>query len=489
MRHASTHATALTAFNAVTAFNPFIVVALLFLTGCPQDAEESGAFGSGTDAAGVVDSAGTDAPSGHKDAENTGTIADTGSKTAGDSGAGAVDAAKSPVDSSSATADSAGDQDAGTAVDAGPKHVVGSMFAAAIEAGDYHTCALHGTGFVSCWGDNSNGETGAKPGPTSVSTKPNPVQTVAGVTALSSKTKHTCALLGGGKVACWGHNFWGDLGIGVKGSQDVYIPQVIKGFKGVVKVSAGGDYTFTRKTDGSVWGWGKNVTGHLLDGTAGAALIPIKVGSATALPAVSDICSAANHVCAIRASDQTALCWGRGTDGQVGNGKTGSGNLVKVPTVVVKAPKASRIFCGYDHTCALTKAGQMWCWGRNSSSQLGNKSTNTAAEAVWSEQVGGVKQAALGTSHTCVVDNYGKVKCWGRNEYGQIGVGPGKGKTIKIVAIVPLPKKAVAVTAGRAHTCAALVDGSAWCWGRNHKSQLGDGTKTDSPSPVKVVVK
>lgn len=94
-----------------------------------------------------------------------------------------------------------------------------------------------------------------------------------------------------------------------------------------------------------------------------------------------------------------------------------------------------------------------------------------------------IVSVSAGNSHTCAVAVDGAVFCWGWNERGQCGRPPSE---IERPQRVPTTLRFTSLALGNAHTCGVTVDGEAYCWGWNWYGQLGDGTTTDSNSPVLV---
>jgi alpha-tubulin suppressor-like RCC1 family protein len=138
---------------------------------------------------------------------------------------------------------------------------------------------------------------------------------------------------------------------------------------------------------------------------------------------------------------------------------------------VIGAPVATGIF----HTCSLQPGGSVRCWGGNDSGQLGDGSN--ASSFTTTVAVTGLSNAvavAAGRKHTCALQSGGGLRCWGDNSTGQLGNGSLVNSTTS-VAVTGL-SDAIAVTAGEAHACALLPSGSVHCWGSNEFGQLGNGT-------------
>ncbi len=132
---------------------------------------------------------------------------------------------------------------------------------------------------------------------------------------------------------------------------------------------------------------------------------------------------------------------------------------------------------GGRHTCALIETGALKCWGQNQRGQLGDGTTADRVVPVnVAELSTGVMALAAGWQHSCALMLNGAIKCWGNNGNGQVGAG---NLLLKVTATdVPrISAPAVAVTAGREHTCALLADNAVRCWGDDQQGQLGKDTK------------
>ena len=260
----------------------------------------------------------------------------------------------------------------------------------AITAGYEHTCAVLSGGTVQCWGNNSYGKLGD--GTTTDSNVPVSVTGLTGVTAIAAGGTHTCALLSGGTVQCWGGNDYGQLGNGTNTGPETCnhpsldpsacstTPVPVTGLSDVTAISAGDGHTCALLTGGMVQCWGWNYHGELGNGTTNTSgchcsNVPVTV---TGLSGVTSI-SAADHTCALLTAG-TVQCWGYNFSGGLGNSQLAAriNTDSNVPVSVTGLTGVTAISAGIYYTCALLSGGKVQCWGGNVYGQLGNGTTNNS---------------------------------------------------------------------------------------------------------------
>lgn len=351
-----------------------------------------------------------------------------------------------------------------------------------ISGGYYHTCAVDTSGQAHCWGYNLNGRlgVGATSGPLLI---PTAVQHPTGVTfvQISAGGSHTCARTNAGQSYCWGYNADGRLGDGTTTQRNT--PVAVQHPSGVTftDISVGNGHSCAVALGGQAWCWGQNGDGQLGDSTTTTRAGPTAVKQPAGVT-FTTIRAGGHHTCAATSGGQV-YCWGRNTQGQLGDGTTTD----RVAPVAVTQPSGVSLLVlatGYLHSCGVTLAGQTWCWGRNAHGQLGDNSTTNRTTPVAVQQ-GGVAYfiATAGQDHTCAYATSVATYCWGGNARGQLGDGTTTGRLTPVAVQQPAGGAFDVVSAGLLFTCAASA-GQGFCWGANASGQVGDSTTVDRAAPV-----
>ena len=180
------------------------------------------------------------------------------------------------------------------------------------------------------------------------------------------------------------------------------------------------------------------------------------------------------------------------TQGGTESGETGATEVAR--------RSLSSIALGFFHTCALTEAGNIKCWGM--SRYLGNGNDDKhkrlvpvdvlAAEGN-TDLLDDIVQVSAGHHHSCALTSGGNVKCWGSASYGQLGNGNRADSNWPIYVIEEdgssnTLDSIVQIAAGANHTCALTTEGGVKCWGKGGKGELGSTTqKEENPAPVVVM--
>ncbi len=305
---------------------------------------------------------------------------------------------------------------------------------------------------------------------------------LTGIASVSAGANHTCALTTTGGVKCWGAGNFGQLGNGATATQ--LSPVDVTGLaSGVAAISVGLDHTCALTTAGGVKCWGRNLNGELGDGTTVNSATPLDVvGLTTGVAAIS---AGHDHACALTAAGGVK-CWGKNTYGELGNGTVSSGGCYCITAPVQVSgliSGAAAVSAGGARTCALTTAGGAKCWG---SAPTGDGTyTGQTTPTDVSGLASGVAAVSAGGSQACALTVAGGVKCWGDNGTGEVGDGTLTTRTAP-VDVSGLTSGVVTLSAGGAHTCVVTASGGVKCWGRNDFGQLGDGTSAVRTMPVDV---
>ncbi|MGE3857126.1 MAG: hypothetical protein AB7G21_09245 [Dehalococcoidia bacterium] len=145
----------------------------------------------------------------------------------------------------------------------------------------------------------------------------------------------------------------------------------------------------------------------------------------------------------------------------------------------------SAVGVGSEHSCAVTGAGGVVCWGNNGDGELGNGASGLSnASAAPAVGVSNITSVVGGQGFTCALSSGGGVKCWGRNDQGQLGRGTTTASEPVPDDVTGLTSNVTAISAGSGHACALKTDLTVWCWGRNLSEQLGTNAVSESNVPL-----
>jgi alpha-tubulin suppressor-like RCC1 family protein len=350
-----------------------------------------------------------------------------------------------------------------------PVCLYGRAPASAVSGGYYHTCALGSDDSVRCWG--------LVP-PTTTETLTATV-TASGAKALAGGGFHDCIVNGGGNVDCWGVNDGGQLGDGTTATRSA--PTAVLGIADAVAVAAGYRNTCAVHATGTVSCWGTNGTGQLGNGTTTASLVPVNVAGITNAVSVgvSQAFDGETFACALLASGGVA-CWGGNSVGELGIGT--SGGYRTTPVTIPALSNVIALSVGAYNACAVDCFGQVWCWGRNASGEVGDGTTLDRPSPT-RVNVGADATAVSAADAACALRVDGTLACWGPNHWGVLGTGD------TVSSLVPRVVSGLSgvttVDAQQYRTCAGQGDGSVYCWGS--LDSLGDGTASARFVPTRVL--
>jgi alpha-tubulin suppressor-like RCC1 family protein len=332
-----------------------------------------------------------------------------------------------------------------------------------ISSGRQKTCGLDATGKAYCWGegweiDNMGG----------VRAVPSPVPAALTFASISAENgQHACAVRTNGEAWCWGATWEGQLGSGSSGSQSI---QKVATSQSLSRVSTGNSHTCALSTANTVLCWGRGADGQIGDGANAQRLTPTVVTGFT----FTSVTSGVDYSCALTA-DGVAYCWGRNGNGQLGDGTTQNRNR---PTAVLTTLRFSAINAGREHTCgiAVAPAGRVYCWGASWDGRLGNgvNSGNfTTPSAVASTLT--FSSVDAGASHTCAITTAGETYCWGSNRDKRLGYPEAllpNGYAQIPVRVSNDPGFTEITASGDRFTCGRTAAKVTHCWGSNANAVL-----------------
>lgn len=380
--------------------------------------------------------------------------------------------------------------------------------AQSVGAGDAHTCALMNEGVVKCWGSGSNGRTGHGNTVTIGDDETAGDASIVDVTELAVVQlavggAHNCALLEDGSVRCWGLGQDGRLGYA--DDEDVGDDEVpadvgiVPMPSSAVQLALGQKHSCALLDGGIVSCWGDNAFGQL---GAGPVPEPIRRNDAVDVGgAVTAIAAGDYHTCALLDSGDV-VCWGLGSFGRLGYGDSNAVGVTKKPVnagPVSLGGSAIALAAGANHSCALLESGELRCWGRALFGALGTGVAGDVGDNELPSDVAPVELTATpiavtaGSSHTCVAFATGDVQCFGLGGSGQLGYGNerniGDTELPSEAGVVDVGLRVLEIDAGAFHTCVVVDTAEVRCWGKGSLGQLGYGSTADvgdSEAPASV---
>ena len=257
------------------------------------------------------------------------------------------------------------------------------------------------------------------------------------------------------------------------------------------KIACGGSHTMALDNTGKVYAWGYNHRGQLGDGFNANISTPILINTgAIANRVVISIACGCRHTMALDDTGRV-YAWGYNWNCQLGNDYTIQQNTpILINTGAIANKVIVSIACGTYHSMALDNTGNIYAWGNNNYSQLGNGDTtqqNTPILINTGDLVNKVIVSIVcGSFHTIALDNTGHVYTWGYNEQGQLGDGTtfDKNRPILINTGAIANKVIVSIACGTYHSMAIDNTGKVYVWGNNLQGQLGNGSTTQQNTPI-----
>jgi alpha-tubulin suppressor-like RCC1 family protein len=393
-----------------------------------------------------------------------------------------------------------------------------------ITAGTSFACAVDVTGAAYCWGADGSDQMGnaaaANPQLTPLAVTATGVLAGASLFQISSGQLATCAQDTTGAFYCWGGNGSGQLGNGTTGvtTTPVSVGAIVPGAPtSVAAFPASTTATVYWATPASL-GTG-TLTGYIataspsgttcntttaltctISGLTNGTTYTVTVATdttdgnsanstaatVTPWPPATQIAAGFTHACVLSAG--LAYCWGDNTYGQLGNNSTtSSATPVAVYTgSVLSGVTLTKIASGQYYTCALSSAGNVYCWGADNFGQLGNNTTATSFDVPVAVYTTGtpmaspvtISQIAVGQVSVCALSTAGLAYCWGASPDGQLGNGSSGGNVPYPVAVttseLPAGVVWVQLSSAGSNSCALASNGTAFCWGFNAHGQVGD---------------
>uniref|UniRef100_A0AAZ3NND1 BTB domain-containing protein n=1 Tax=Oncorhynchus tshawytscha TaxID=74940 RepID=A0AAZ3NND1_ONCTS len=241
--------------------------------------------------------------------------------------------------------------------------------------------------------------------------------------------------------------------------------------------------------DDEVLVFGLNCSNCLGTGDSQSTMVPKKLDFLQGKKVVSLSYGSGPHIL-LATEGGELFAWGHNGYSQLGNGTTNQGVSPILVSTNLQNKKITQVACGSHHSLALTHDGEVFAWGYNNCGQVGSGATanqptpRRVTNCLQGKVVMGI--ACGQTSSMAVLDN-GEVFGWGYNGNGQLGVG-NNGNQLTPCRLAALQGLCVLqIASGFAHSLALTDEGLLYAWGANTYGQLGTGNKSNQLSPVHIM--
>ena len=295
-----------------------------------------------------------------------------------------------------------------------PVSVVGNHSFSLISGGHIHSLALKSVGTAWGWGDNApNGQIGDN----TTTNRSSPVAVVGNhkFVDVAAGGLHSFAIKANGAGWSWGNGVAGQIGEG--SNSDRSSPVAVVGNHLFKRIAAGSSYSVgIKKSNGTAWTWGSNADGQLGDGTTTNRNSPVSVIGAHSFVDIKGA-TGESMTLALKA-DGSVWGWGRNLTGSLGDNSTTNRSS---PVVVVGAHSFIQIAAVRESGLGLKADGSIWAWGQNTNGQLGNNSTTGTSSPVLVVGNHSFIQVIGADRFSFALKVNGQVWGWGNNPQGQLG--------------------------------------------------------------------
>ena len=307
-----------------------------------------------------------------------------------------------------------------------------------VEAGRSHTCGITEDDAVFCWGRNWEGQLGSSDPTLAPAAVPILIEPFR-LTSVSAGEVSTCGVLDGGDAACWGNGTY----------------SLRRVAEGAVEVATGA-FTCARRPTGPV---------RCSSDAASSSAEVLNTEEVRHLAVGGMACG----------TDDAGIpfCWAMSATSA---------------SAVAGAPPLSGVSVGDTHACGVAADGVVWCWGGNSSGQLGDATTVSRADARPVQPISPMtfRAVSAGATHTCAIRTDGDTYCWGAGGLAQLGRGVPTVNTSRPLVAVEADVQFSTISAGGDHTCGITGEGETWCWGANESGESGSGDFALVPAPRRI---